>query len=189
MIQAPTTSSPNRLYYGDCLGVMERLNTESIDLIYLDPPFNSNRDYNSIYKDETGRPLPDQIQAFTDTWTFSSKTEKAFKNTTIKMLTSGLGSEAPIMWENFVKGLRNFDDKMVAYIVYMAERLLEMRRILKNQGSIYLHCDPSASHYLKILMDIIFGPKQWVNEIVWHYTGGGRSKTYFSRKHDIIFLV
>ena len=74
MIQAPTTSSPNRLYYGDCLGVMERLNTESIDLIYLDPPFNSNRDYNSIYKDETGRPLPDQIQAFTDTWTFSSKT-------------------------------------------------------------------------------------------------------------------
>ena len=97
---------------------MERLNTESIDLIYLDPPFNSNRDYNSIYKDETGRHLPDQIQAFTDTWTFSSKTEKAFKNTTIKMLTAGLSSEAPIMWESFVKGLRSFDDKMVAYMLW-----------------------------------------------------------------------
>ena len=135
---------------------MQQLKHDSVDLIYLDPPFKSDRDYNSIYKDETGRPLPDQIQAFTDTWDYSTKTEKALKDTTIKMLTSGLTDTQIKMWEGFTKGLKAFDDEMLAYVVYMAERILEMRRVLKDTGSIYLHCDPSASHYLKIILDIIF---------------------------------
>ena len=162
MIQAPTTPSPNRLYYGDCLGVMERLDAESVDLIYLDPPFKSDRDYNSIYKDETGRPLPDQIQAFTDTWDYNSTTEKALRQTTIKLIASGLDNESVVMWENMTKGLRKFDPEMLSYIVYMAERLFEMRKLLKETGSIFLHCDSSASHYLKIIMDIIFRKKNFL---------------------------
>ena len=187
MISSPTGGIRNRLYYGDCLRIMQQLNHDSVDLIYLDPPFKSDRDYNSIYKDETGRPLPDQIQAFTDTWNYTTDTEKALRNTKIKMLTSGLTDTQIKMWEGFTKGLKAFDDEMLAYVVYMAERILEMRRVLKDTGSIYLHCDPSASHYLKIIMDIIFSQKNFLNEIIWHYTGGGRSKRYFSRKHDVIF--
>ena len=188
MISTPTQGILNRLYYGDCLRVMQQLNAKSVDLIYLDPPFKSDRDYNSIYKDETGRPLPDQVRAFTDTWEYSSATEKAIRNTTIKMLTSGIDENQVKMWEHFTKGLKAFDDELLTYAVYMAERILEMKRLLKDTGSIYLHCDPSASHYLKILMDIIFGEKNYINELIWSYRTGGVSRRYFSKKHDIIFL-
>ena len=164
MISTPTQGILNRLYYGDCLRVMQQLNAKSVDLIYLDPPFKSDRDYNSIYKDETGRPLPDQVRAFTDTWEYSSATEKAIRNTTIKMLTSGIDENQVKMWEHFTKGLKAFDDELLTYAVYMAERILEMKRLLKDTGCIYLHCDPSASHYLKILMDIRFGEKNYINE-------------------------
>ena len=188
MISTPTQGILNRLYYGDCLRVMQQLNAQSVDLIYLDPPFKSDRDYNSIYKDETGRPLPDQVRAFTNTWEYTSATEKAIRNTTIKMLTGGIDEKQVKMWEHFTKGLKAFDDEMLAYVVYMAERILEMKRLLKDTGSIYLHCAPSASHYLKILMDIIFGEKNFINELIWSYRTGGTSKRYFRRKHDIIFL-
>ena len=186
MISTPTQGILNRLYYGDCLSVMQQLNAGSVDLIYLDPPFKSDRDYNSIYKDETGRPLPDQIKAFEDTWDYSTKTEKSIRNTTIKMLSGGLDENHVKMWENFTKGLKAFDDEMLAYVVYMAERILEMKRLLKDTGSIYLHCDPSASHYLKILMDIIFGERNFLNEIVWHYGKYTNAARHYQKNHDVI---
>ena len=178
----------NKLYYGDCLTVMEQeMQPETVDLIYLDPPFNSKRAYNAIYKDETGRPLPDQIEAFCDLWTLDRERRKAIANLSVKMLEHRIDGGAANFCAGMIKGLQTVNSQMAAYLSYMAERLLVMRDILKKTSSIFLHCDPTASHYIKIVMDCIFGDRNFQNEIVWSYRSGGGSKRRFGKKHDILF--
>ncbi len=177
----------NTLYFGDCLNVMQdQMKSNSVDLIYLDPPFNSNRDYNTIYKDETGNPLPDQIEAFEDCWTLDTDREQAIRLLPEQMEMAGLDEAASQLWHLWMNALRYTQPRLLAYLSYMTERLLQMKPILKPTGTIYLHCDPTASHYIKVLMDAIFGHAKFRNEIVWCYRGGGVPKSDFARKHDII---
>ncbi|MDE0331102.1 MAG: site-specific DNA-methyltransferase [Nitrospinae bacterium] len=161
----------------------------SVDLIYLDPPFQSNRDYNAIYKDETGRPLPDQIEAFCDTWILDSERARVIRAMPVLMRESGLDDSVVEFWRLWMNALRQTQPSLLAYLSYMVERLLQMKSILKPTGSIYLHCDPTASHYIKIMMDSIFGHQNFRNEIVWYY--GQRTaflKRHFSKKHDVILF-
>ena len=178
----------NKLYYGDCLNIMEKeMGQSCVDLIYLDPPFNSNRAYNAIYKDETGRPLPDQIEAFCDLWTLDEERERAIKSLPKFMVKHGVDDGLIVFWKLWMNTLRDRDPKLLAYLSYMVERLVYMQIILRPTGSIYLHCDPTYSHYIKVVMDGIFGEKNYRNEIVWYYDGPQRpSKRNFGKKHDII---
>ena len=158
---------PNALYYGDNLAVLrERVADESVDLVYLDPPFNSNASYNVLFREKTGEESPAQIRAFTDTWEWTQETELTFEQDII-------GSPAvPSAVKDMISAFRQFIGRnaMMAYLVMMAPRLVELRRVLKPTGSIYLHCDPTASHYLKILMDAVFGARNYRNEISWRRT-------------------
>lgn len=177
----------NRLLYGDCLTVMrEHLKAGSVDLIYLDPPFNSERQYNSIYKDETGRPLPEQIDAFNDTWELTVKAEQEVRYMPVLMREKGLDDATVELWKLWLHALRDTRPRLLAYLTYMTLRLLEMRTVLKPTGSIYLHCDPYASHYLKVLMDAIFGHENFGNEIIWHYRRWSGASKHFQRMHDVI---
>lgn len=172
----------NHLYYGDNLEVLPRhVDSSSVDLIYLDPPFNSKKSYNILFKPDSPTEARAQIEAFDDTWTWSQESEEAY----IRMQNGG----APAKVADAIEGLRRLlgTNDVLAYLVMMTERLLEIRRTLKNSGSVFLHCDPTASHYLKIMLDTVFGPSNFVNEIAWCYDTGGRSKTFFPRKHDVIF--
>jgi DNA modification methylase len=167
---------------------MKKIPPESIDLIYLDPPFNSNRSYNLLYKNTTGLPIPEQIEAFCDTWELDyEKSEQAYDIPYI-MREYGINADLVHFWHHMVQALKATDTKMLAYLVYMTIRLIEMHRILKSSGSIYLHCDPTASHYLKIIMDGIFGQKNFRNEVVWCYKSRPQSKKYFGKKHDILLF-
>lgn len=168
--------SINTIYFGDNLDILRKyIKDESVDLIYLDPPFNSKKAYNIIYNKDV------QFKAFDDTWSWSGDIPKTYdellrcKNSkvieTIKAFRSMLG-----------------ENNMMAYLTMMTPRLMELHRVINDTGSIYLHCDPTASHYLKIVMDNIFGVKNFRNEIVWCYAGGGRPKNAFARKHDIILF-
>ncbi|MBC6437167.1 MAG: site-specific DNA-methyltransferase, partial [Rhodobacteraceae bacterium] len=177
----------NRLYYGDCLTIMRQLPPASVDLIYLDPPFNSNRDYSAIYKDETGRPLPDQVEAFSDSWALDAVRERAIRNMPVLMREAGVDDDMAEFWRSWPNALRKTQPRLLAYLSYMTERLLPMRGLLKPTGSIYLHCDPTASHYLKLMMDAVFGHGNFLNEVIWHYHTGGASKHWFSKKHDTLF--
>ena len=163
----------NKLYYGDCLTVMNNLALESVDLIYLDPPFNSNRNYNSIYKDETGQPLPDQVEAFCDTWELDETRERAIKTMPVLMRKQGIDDATVEFWRLWMNALRNTQPRLLAYLSYMVERLLQMKLILKPTGSIYLHCDPTASHYLKTMMDAILAIRTFGMRLF----GGERSRT------------
>ena len=178
----------NRLYYGDCLTIMQEMPLGSVDLIYLDPPFNSRRDYNAIYKTETGKPLPDQIDAFCDTWTLDEERERAIRHMPVLMREAGVDDGVAEFWKIWCNALRKTQPGLLAYLSYMTERLLPMRNILKPTGSIYLHCDPTASHYIKVMMDGIFGHDNFRNQVVWCYERGGRSKRFFSWKHDVLLL-
>ncbi|MDA7982869.1 MAG: site-specific DNA-methyltransferase [Alphaproteobacteria bacterium] len=181
-------SHTNRLYYGDCLTVMRGMRPGSIDLIYLDPPFNSARSYNAIYKDETGRPLPDQIEAFCDTWQLDEERARAIRGLPVLMRQGGISDEATEFWRLMMNALERTQPTMLAYLSYMAERLLAMKPLLKKTGSVYLHCDPTASHYIKVMMDTIFGHNNYRNEIIWGYRTGGVSKNYWPRKHDVLLV-
>ncbi|MDE0553701.1 MAG: DNA methyltransferase, partial [Candidatus Poribacteria bacterium] len=177
----------NRLYYGDCLTIMQReMNPDSVDLIYLDPPFNSNRTYNAIYKDETGRPLPDQIEAFCDIWILDEERERVIHGIPRFMIERGIDEEVVEFWKVWVKALRNTNPKLLAYLSYMVERLVQMKIILKPMGSIYLHCDPTYSHYIKVVMDGIFGEKNYRAEIIWKRHNAHNDKLY-GTIHDTIF--
>jgi site-specific DNA-methyltransferase (adenine-specific) len=179
----------NKLFYGDNLTIMKKMPLESVDLIYLDPPFNSNRSYNLLYKNTTGLPIPEQIEAFCDTWELDyEKSELAYDIPHI-MQAYGINADLMDFWHYMVQALKNTDGKMLAYLVYMTIRLLEMYRILKQTGSIFLHCDPTASHYLKIILDGIFGRKQFRNEIIWHYSGWNKKLNQkFESRHDTILF-
>ncbi len=173
----------NRLYFGDCLTVMQEMRLGSVDLIYLDPPFNSNRAYNAIYKDETGRPLPDQIEAFCDAWELTDEREQAIKAMPVLLRESGLDDSAARLWQLWMNALRYTQPRLLAYLSYMTERLLVMQRILKPTGSVYLHCDPTVSHYIKALLDAVFGHANFLNEIIWHRYDRPKGSQHQARRY------
>ena len=179
----------NKLYYGDCLLIMQEMPLACVDLIYLDPPFNSNRQYNAIYKDETGRPLPEQVEAFCDQWTLDEETERAIRTMPVLMREAGLEDEVAQFWKTWVNALRGTQPGLLAYLSYMVQRLLVMRTLLRPTGSIYLHCDSTASHYIKIMMDGIFGHNNFRREIIWSNEDSSGFKSQASnwiRGHDVI---
>ena len=158
---SPQPITQNTLFYGDNLNILrEYIATESVDLIYLDPPFNSSRNYNVLFKDESGTDSEAQIMAFEDTWHWNHTAEQTYRD---------LVTLAPDNVSKMIASLREFigNNQMMAYLVMMAARLVELHRVLKPTGSLYLHCDPTASHYLKIVLDTIFGPKNYRTEIIW----------------------
>jgi site-specific DNA-methyltransferase (adenine-specific) len=179
----------NQLYYGDNLEILPRIPSESVDLCYIDPPFNSNRDYNQIYNNIDNEDKA-QVQAFTDTWEWDDAAMNGFARFDL----------------DFEKGDKNIPEKtkililalhkilgknnLFAYLISITQRILEIHRIIKPEGSFYLHCDPTASHYLKLILDSIFCRKDgyFRNEIIWHYTGNSVPKNCFPKKHDTIFL-
>ncbi len=167
------------LYQGDCLDWMRRWPDECADLIYLDPPFNSSAGYDIGFAAGKGR--PSQTRAFNDTW----KWDEAAAGR-LEQITEDSGHPAYRTISGLLHQLG--ESSMLAYLTYMTERLVEMRRLLKSTGSIYLHCDQTASHYLKIVMDGIFGASNFRNEIVWSYRTGGVSKRYWPRKHDVLLF-
>ncbi len=171
----------NTLFYGDNLAILrEYIPDESVDLIYLDPPFNSNRSYNVLFKEESGSEAESQITAFDDTWHWGEMADKTYRE---------LVTQSPQRVGQMIGALREFigANQMMAYLVMMAARLVELHRVLKPTGSLYLHCDTTASHYLKVMMDAMFDPKNCRNEIIWQRT---IAKTLTSRQlpnnHDVI---
>ncbi len=171
----------NCLYYGDNLDILRRyVPSESVDLVYLDPPFKSNQDYNVLFQEQDGRRAQAQIKVFEDTWRWDQESARAFQEVV------ELGGSVSRTMQGLHLALGTND--LLAYLTMMAPRLVELQRVLKTTGSIYLHCDPTASHYLKMLMDAVFGPRNFRNEIVWCYTGPSNTKAYFPRKHDIVLF-
>ena len=184
----------NLLYRADCKFAIQHLidNQIEVDLIYLDPPFNSNRNYNIIYKSEKDGSSKAVQKAFHDMWSMTSQTRQLVLDFKEKLDTT---KELSLMvrafleaWINSVLEDEGKDHRMIVYLIYMTERLLLMKRVLKETGSIYLHCDSTSSHYLKIIMDGIFGRDNFVNEIIWCYKSGGASKRHWSKKHDVILF-
>ncbi|MGB9029366.1 MAG: site-specific DNA-methyltransferase, partial [Acidobacteriaceae bacterium] len=157
------TTEKNKLYYGDNFEVLQRyVKSESVDLVYLDPPFNSRQDYNVLFAEKDGSQSSSQIRAFEDTWEWNIDAQRSYE---FIVEQGGRVADALRAFKTFL-----FNSDMMAYLAMMAPRLVELRRVLKETGSIYLHCDPTASHYLKILMDAVFGPQFFVNEITWKRT-------------------
>ncbi|HEV2500507.1 MAG TPA: DNA methyltransferase [Terriglobia bacterium] len=176
----------NTLYFGDNLEVLRaNVPSESVDLIYLDPPFNSNANYNVLFKEKSGEESAAQIHAFEDTWGWGLESEAAYN----KLVTEGPKKLADLM-----QALLSFlgRNDMMAYLVMMAIRLVELHRVLKSTGSIYLHCDPTASHYLKLVLDAVFSPWNFRTEIVWKrssaHSDTKQGRRQHGRIHDIIFF-
>lgn len=172
----------NALYYGNNIDVLrESIATESVDLVYLDPPFNSNASYNLLFKSRAGVGSQAQIEAFEDTWHWANEAEAAFD----EVMRSGNTHAADLL-----RAMRSFlgDNDMMAYLTMMAVRLLEMRRVLKPTGSLYLHCDPTASHYLKLILDSVFGPHQFKNEIIWKRTSAHSGAGRWGDIHDVVLF-
>jgi site-specific DNA-methyltransferase (adenine-specific) len=179
---SPRPITENTLFYGDNLIILrEHIPNESVDLIYLDPPFNSSRNYNVLFKDEHGSESEAQITAFEDTWHWNLAAEQAY---------SELLTEAPDHVAKMIDSLRDFigTNQMMAYLVMMTIRLIELHRVLKQTGSIYLHCDPTASHYLKIILDTIFGLQNFRNEIIWKRTNVHSDAKHWSPVSDTILF-
>jgi site-specific DNA-methyltransferase (adenine-specific) len=172
----------NTLFYGDNLFILrEHILSESVDLIYLDPPFNSSRNYNVLFRDESGSESEAQITAFEDTWHW---------NLTAEQIYTELLTEAPNPVSTMTEALRGFvgTNQMMAYLIMMTARLIELHRVLKPAGSLYLHCDPTASHYLKIILDTLFGPQNFRNEIVWKRTNVHSDAKHWSPVSDTILF-
>ncbi|MDO8682288.1 MAG: DNA methyltransferase [Armatimonadota bacterium] len=171
----------NTLYYGDNLDILRlHIKDESVDLVYLDPPFNSNATYNVLFAEHDGARAAAQIKAFEDTWTWDSEAAEAYQEV---VEAGGKVSQAMQAFRTFLG-----ENDMLAYLSMMAPRLLELRRVLKPTGSIYLHCDPTASHYLKMLMDAIFNASNFRNEIIWSYKRYTARSNRFQRLHDVILF-
>jgi adenine specific DNA methylase Mod len=172
----------NQLYYGDNLTVLRGcIDDESVDLIYLDPPFNSQATYNVLFKSTAGEKSRAQIEAFEDTWHWGDEAELAFDG----VMTGGNSDAAEML-----RSMRSFlkENDVMAYLSMMSARLLELNRVLKSSGCIYLHCDPSASHYLKIIMDAIFGATNFKNEIIWKRTSAHSSAKRYGPVHDVVLF-
>jgi site-specific DNA-methyltransferase (adenine-specific) len=171
----------NQLYYGDNLGVLrEHIKDESVDLIYLDPPFNSRQDYNVLFAEKDGTRSSSQIMAFEDTWEWNMDAEAAYEEIVER---GGRVSDAMRAFRTFLG-----HSDMMAYLAMMAPRLIELHRVLKLTGSIYLHCDPTASHYLKMLMDAVFGPQYFRSEVIWKRSHSHNSARRYGPVHDTILF-
>lgn len=172
----------NMLYYGDNLDILRRyIRDETVDLVYLDPPFNSNATYNVLFGGKGGERAAAQVQAFGDTWHWDDSAARALQET-----IEGGGGASEAM-QAFRQLLGTGD--MMAYLAMMAPRLIELRRVLKPTGSIYLHCDPTASHYLKVLMDAVFGPEHYRHEIVWQRANAHNMRTKgYARVNDVLLF-
>lgn len=172
----------NKLYFGDNLDMLRRhIKDETVDLVYLDPPFNSNANYNVLFKERGDRPSEAQAEAFKDTWEWGPAAAIAYD----ELVTSG----GPLA--GLVRSLREWlgDTGLMAYLVMMGVRLVELHRVLKDTGSLYLHCDPTASHYIKIMLDGIFGHKNFRNEIIWQRTNAHNFKSKsLPRVHDVLLF-
>lgn len=167
------------LYYGDNLDILRRyLKDESVDLVYLDPPFNSAQNYNAFFQEKDGSAAASQIHAFEDTWHWDIETKKAYD-----ALTGQPGRVSDVM-QAFCQFLGGND--MMAYLTMMSSRLVELRRVLKPSGSLYLHCDPTASHYLKLLCDAIMGKDNFRNEIIWQRTSSHNDSKKWMDVHDVL---
>jgi DNA modification methylase len=177
---------PNLLLYGDNLDWLSdpsEFPDGSVDLIYLDPPFNSEANYNVLFKDVGGTPSAAQVRAFDDTWTWDTKASESFD----RLMTDGA---VPAATARLMKTFHEFlgHSPMLAYLAQMAIRLVHMRRVLRDTGSLFLHCDPTASHYLKLVLDSIFGPENFANEIVWRRTGAHNTSKRFGPIHDVVLF-
>jgi site-specific DNA-methyltransferase (adenine-specific) len=178
------TTPKNQLYYGDNYEVLQRyIKDGSVDLVYLDPPFNSRQDYNVLFAEKDGSQSSSQIHAFEDTWEWNIDAERSYHHIVEQ---GGRVADALRAFRTFLGG-----SDMMAYLAMMAPRLVELRRVLKESGSIYLHCDPTASHYLKILMDAVFGPENFRSNIVWKRTSShsNASRNYGAVNDDLLFYV
>lgn len=183
-LRTPITG--NHLFYGDNLEILrDYMPNESVDLVYLDPPFNSNANYNVLFRAPTGAQSEAQIEAFEDSWHWNQNAEDAFD----QVMMNGNTDAAEML-----RAMRGFlkENDMMAYLTMMAVRLLELHRILKPAGSIYLHCDPTASHYLKLLLDSIFGPTNFINELAWKRYGAHndvvQGSKHYGRVQDTILF-
>jgi adenine specific DNA methylase Mod len=175
-------SVANALYFGDNLEVLrESVKDESVDLIYLDPPFNSNATYNVLFRTPKGHQSDAQIEAFDDTWHWGEQAEAAYAE---------LMQQSNTDVAEVIRALRSVlgENDMMAYLAMMAIRLLELRRALKPTGSLYLHCDPTASHYLKMVLDQVFGVEHFCSEISWKRTGTHSSAKRWAPVHDVILF-
>lgn len=173
----------NKLYYGDNLEVLrDHVVNNSVDLIYLDPPFNSNVDYNVLFREASGASSYAQIKAFTDTWEWKTSGAEATYNELVTATTPKISET--------IQALRKLvgTNDLMAYLVMMAIRLIELHRVLKPTGSLYLHCDPTASHYLKVVLDAIFGPLNFRNEIIWKRTSAHSSANRYGPVHDVLLF-
>ena len=170
----------NTLYYGDNLKVLrEHVKDESVDLVYLDPPFKSDQNYNVLFAEQNGTGSAAQIRAFEDTWRWDQAAASAYEE-----VVEG-GGQVSLTMQGFRQALGQND--MLAYLAMMAPRLVELRRALKSTGSIYLHCDPTASHYLRMLLDAVFGPTNFRNEIAWMRTlSKGLMSKRLPNNHDLL---
>lgn len=179
----------NKLWYGDNLTIMqEHMGKHSVDLIYLDPPFNSKQNYNLLYKTMTGKPVPEQVEAFCDTWEMDAQKEAIARSMPVLMREAGVDDYYVDFWRLWMQALRNTQPHLLAYLIFMVQRLLQMKSILRPTGSIYLHCDPTASHYIKVMMDGIFGHNNFRNEIIWKRTGSHGGSRRWGPVHDVILF-
>ena len=177
-----TTDWKNKPYFGDNLNILrEHVADDSVDLIYLDPPFNSNANYNVLFQEKSGQQSAAQITAFEDTWHWDEGSELAYRD----VVTNASGKLPALL-----QALRSFlgENDMMAYLTMMAQRMVELRRVLKDTGSIYLHCDQTASHYLKLLMDAVFGAENYRNEITWQRTESHNTAERYGNVADIILF-
>ena len=187
-----TTDWQNQLYFGDNLDILRNnVADASVDLIYLDPPFNSNANYNVLFQEKSGAQSTAQITAFEDTWQWSIESDIAYQD----VVTNANGKLPALL-----QAMRQFlgTNDMMAYLTMMAQRMVELHRVLKVTGGIYLHCDPTASHYLKLMMDSVFGMEYFRSEITWRrtnakglafkgYPHNSDNLLYYSRGEDFLW--
>jgi len=179
-MKTETTDWQNRLYFGDNLPILrEHVADESVDLIYLDPPFNSQATYNVLFGEKNGTQSQAQITAFEDTWHWGEESERAYR----EVVRGG-----PKKLSDLIQALRGFlgQNDMMAYLTMMSIRLVELRRVLKLTGSIYLHCDPTASHYLKLVLDAVFDPSCFRNDVTWRRHNARSTSGRWPRVHDVL---
>lgn len=184
----PVDLQANHLFYGDNLTIMRALPPSSVDLIYLDPPFNSQRNYNLIYKRLTGKPVPEQEEAFCDAWDLDSEKTRMVRNMAAEFRAYGADPDVVQFWHAWMTALEKTQPRLLAYLVYMTYRLFEMHRLLRPTGSLYLHCDPSASHYIKVILDGVFGPRNFRSEIIWQRTNARSTAGRLPRVHDVLLV-
>ncbi len=171
----------NRLYYGDNLDVLrDHVADESVDLIYLDPPFNSNAGYNVLFRSASGAGADASIEAFDDTWTWGTSAKDALMD-----IAAGTNRPLTVMMEAMRSAVG--ENPLMAYLAMMAVRLVELHRVLRPTGSLYLHCDPTASHYLKLVLDAVFGAENFQAEVIWRRTNSRSTSGKWPRLHDTIF--